>query len=51
MDLLEKNKKKQKKINSTSKSSSAYAVTIAKFLIASSAATRTGSGHSIKNLT
>ena len=48
MDFLEK---KTKKNNSTSKPSSAYAVTIAKFLIASFAATRIGSGYSIKNLT
>ena len=44
-------RKKNKKNNSTNKFSSAYIVTIEKFLIASFATTRIGSGHSIKNLT
>ena len=43
--------RKKKNNNSTNKFSSAYIVTIAKFLIASFATTRIGSGHSIKNLT
>jgi len=44
-------KKKKQKNNSTSKFSSAYTVTIAKFLIAFFTVTRIESGHLIKILT
>ena len=47
MDLLEKKQKN----NLTSKFSSAYIVTIAKFLIASFTVTRIRNSHSIKILT